>query len=316
MSKLAIIIPAYKDEFLAQTLDSFVRQTNQNFVIYIGDDNSPNDLYSIVQKYEDKLNIIYKKFENNLGSRFLTKQWERCIEMSSEEWVWLFSDDDLPHENCVQEFYKAKNEDNKFYKFNTEIIDRKNKVLKTRKIRKVQNDIHNKLHGEITSQDYINKRLLCNGFRSFAVEYIFHRSIYEKNKFIDFPLAWASDDATWLKYSIDNNKRIKILNSVVYWRYSGQNISSDVKSKKIVDAKITAAKMFVEWLKMMTLIQDIKVEDKMLIRWIAFQLAILNKRITFKYFLNIIKQLNLKSSNYDLVKNFLIIKYYHFRNRF
>ena len=39
--EIAIIIPAFKAFYLEQTLQSFVNQTNKNFTIYIGDDNSP-----------------------------------------------------------------------------------------------------------------------------------------------------------------------------------------------------------------------------------------------------------------------------------
>ena len=55
MKRLAIIIPAYKSKFLRQTLDSLVNQTNQNFNLYIGDDNSPFNIKEIVDDYKDKL---------------------------------------------------------------------------------------------------------------------------------------------------------------------------------------------------------------------------------------------------------------------
>ena len=92
---LAIIIPAYKPDYLAETLESLTKQTNKDFIVYIGDDASPYDLKSIVDEFSSKLNIVYKRFEDNLGSKSLTKQWERCIELSNEDWVWLFSDEDL-----------------------------------------------------------------------------------------------------------------------------------------------------------------------------------------------------------------------------
>ena len=44
LTKLAIIIPAYKAAYLDRTLDSLSQQTDKEFSIYIGDDNSPYDL--------------------------------------------------------------------------------------------------------------------------------------------------------------------------------------------------------------------------------------------------------------------------------
>ena len=111
MKKLAIIIPAYKAMYLESTLNSFVSQTESNFNIYIGDDDSPEDIYSIVEKFRHKLNIEYIKFGENIGSKSLTKQWERCVEMSNEEWIWLFSDDDIASPHCVEVFYKTVNND-------------------------------------------------------------------------------------------------------------------------------------------------------------------------------------------------------------
>ena len=45
---LAIVIPAYKRDFLAETLQSLVNQTNQHFHLYIGDDHSPYNLKEVV----------------------------------------------------------------------------------------------------------------------------------------------------------------------------------------------------------------------------------------------------------------------------
>ena len=94
-NKLAIIIPAYKACFFREVLDSIVRQSNRDFTVYIGDDASPDDLESIVSDYKDKLDIFYFRFEQNWGGRDLVAHWERCIELSDEPLVWLFSDDDL-----------------------------------------------------------------------------------------------------------------------------------------------------------------------------------------------------------------------------
>ena len=105
--KLAIVIPAYKDSFLKESLDSIVSQTCKNFTLYIGDDCSPYDLKMIVDKYKGSMNVVYKRFETNLGGKDLVAQWERCINLTQgEPYIWLFSDDDILENNCVEEFYK------------------------------------------------------------------------------------------------------------------------------------------------------------------------------------------------------------------
>ena len=80
--KIAIVIPAYKCRFLRQTLDSIVVQTCRSFTVYIGDDASPQNLKEIVSDYADKMNIVYRRFDTNLGGVDLPGHWDRCIAVS------------------------------------------------------------------------------------------------------------------------------------------------------------------------------------------------------------------------------------------
>ena len=129
---LAIVIPAYKSTFLAAALDSIAAQTCQDFTLYIGDDCSPNNLEEIVDKYRDKINLVYKHFNTNLGGKDLVAQWERCIDMSQdEEWIWLFSDDDVMEASCVEIFYKSIQETNAsydLYHFDVKVINDDGKI--------------------------------------------------------------------------------------------------------------------------------------------------------------------------------------------
>lgn len=79
MNKLAIVIPYYKIDFFEDTLISLSNQTNPKFTVYIGDDLSPHCPVNLISKYKDKLNIIYRKFEYNIGNVNLVGQWKRCV---------------------------------------------------------------------------------------------------------------------------------------------------------------------------------------------------------------------------------------------
>lgn len=237
-NNLAIVIPAYKRNFLFQALQSLTFQTNKNFCIYIGDDNSPHNLYNIVEGFEKFVPIVYHKFPTNIGSVSLTKQWERCIDLSKdEEWIWLFSDDDVASENCVEEFFSslAMNDTFDIYKFETEIIDQDNKLIRSIPSKETT----------LSSKDFLVKKLSFQ-LDSFACEYIFKKSAYIENKgFKEFPLAWCSDDATWAM--ISKKKGIKIIQEAkVYWRYSGENLSSNLT--KHYNTKEEAIMMFIKWI--------------------------------------------------------------------
>ena len=66
-TNLAIVIPAYKAEFLSGTLSSLANQTDKRFNVYIGDDCSPANLENIVAPFLDKMSINYRRFPHNAG---------------------------------------------------------------------------------------------------------------------------------------------------------------------------------------------------------------------------------------------------------
>lgn len=307
--KLAIIIPAYKSFYFEQTLQSFANQSNKNFTIYIGDDNSPEDIESIVLKFKDILNIEYHKFKENLGSKSLTKHWERCIALSHEDWIWLFSDDDLVDEYCVEKFHDSLDKTSQLYKFQTKIIDSNNNSIGGKY------DKINSFTNTISSNEFITNRLSCKGFRSFAVEYVFSRELFLNNKFVDFPLAWASDDATWFNYSLINGY-IKCIPSYVSWRASNLNISTSRKNIEINTKKIQASLEYCIWLKGTAINNKISISDTAILYWFSIQIASIEFKIDYKTYKVFIKQLRLNVKTFITLKYYLIIKYYHIRNRF
>lgn len=67
---MAIVIPAYKGRFLKETLDSIAVQAHKDeFVLYIGDDASPERLDKIVESYQNKVNLVYHRFSENIGGQ-------------------------------------------------------------------------------------------------------------------------------------------------------------------------------------------------------------------------------------------------------
>ena len=234
--KLAIIIPAFKPDFLELTLNSIANQNCKLFNLYVGDDGSPYDLYEIFRKFSDNANFNYYKFDDNLGRVSLVAHWERCIELSKEEeWIWLFSDDDLMSENCITEFYKYLDAGgNSIMKFALETIDAEGK-----------NIIRRKLHYKyLSAADFLEGRF--GGYlKSFVVEYVFPRRDYlDVGGFCDLPLAWHSDDFLW--YNLAKEKGIIIINeATVFWRMSSSNITP-MKNRNILESKLKATQMYFE----------------------------------------------------------------------
>lgn len=235
---LAIVIPAYKDTFFAQTLESIANQTNKSFTLYVGDDASPYDLYSVVEQYKDRISIVYKRFEENVGGKNLVAQWKRCIELTQgEAWIWLFSDDDIMHPECVQLFFNEQKTGKEYhlYRFNVDIIDKESAILNTcispKKI--------------LSSRDlYLLKQK--GVMNSFVVEYVFSREVYDNlGGFQCFDLAWGSDLATWMKFANANGAK-NIAGGKICWRSSGENITTR-KDDALANRKLIADMKFLKW---------------------------------------------------------------------
>lgn len=231
--KLAIIIPAYKDAFLDKALGALASQTCQNFMVYIGDDASPYDIISIVEKYQDRLHLVYHRFDDNIGGRNLVGQWERCIALSQgEPWIWLFSDDDEIEPSCIESFYAEIQKSDKYelYHFDVDIIDGDSNLYVQQRTPFPQ---------WFSSKEFIIKKLKGE-IASYVVEYIFSRECYDKlGGFQNYDLAWGSDDATWIKFGLANGiKTIK--GPKVRWRLSNLNISPNNNNRNIVLRKVEA----------------------------------------------------------------------------
>lgn len=237
--KLAIVIPAYKGLYFNKTLEALAAQTCKEFIIYIGNDNSPEKLYEIIELYKDKLEIVYQKFDENYGGSNLVNHWNRCLDLVQDEpWIWLFSDDDYPEANCVELFYNSLNTYPNYdlYRFNVQIINSLNS-----KIGEVR-----KFPSELSSSEFFEKRIKKEIF-SYAIEYIFRKDAFvEVGGFEYFDLGWSTDDATWIKIA-KKNKIKTIDGSIVNWRYSGINISSITNDKTIVIRKLKANLEYLLW---------------------------------------------------------------------
>ena len=231
--KLAIVIPAYKLTYLQETLQSIADQTCQSFRVYIGDDGSPHDIGLVVSSFASRLDIVYKRFDSNMGGTDLVAHWERCIDLAEhEEWVWLFSDDDTMDPTCVDLFYRhlPEYENIDLIHFNVQKIDGQSKPIELSKFP----DFPDHYRVEDFCRDRVN-----DAQQSFVVEFIFRKSkFYEVGRFQKFDLAWGSDVATCVKLGYPGGIAT-IPGAKVYWRKSDQNISPN-NSREMVSRKLTS----------------------------------------------------------------------------
>jgi len=239
MKKLAIIIPAYKATFLPAALDSIAAQTCQNYTLYVGDDCSPEPIGSIVEQYRDNIDLVYQRFDTNLGGKDLVAQWERCIAMSKEEpYIWLFSDDDVMEQSCVEALLKQINEMKGTYDlFHFDVNEINDKGELTKSLPE---------YPEVLGAYDYYKGKTSGKYRSYVVENVFSRKIYNQSGgFKNFDLAWGSDVATWCIFC-GKKGMYKVPDAHVYWRRSSQNLTPD-KSRLIAERKLKSECNFLHW---------------------------------------------------------------------
>lgn len=268
--KLSIVIPAYNGKFLDNTLESIAKQTNRQFSLYIGDDCSKDDLRAIVMKYEKHLPVTYKRFDQNMGQDNLVQQWRRCVEMAqSEQWIWLFPDDDIMGPDCVEEFYKTLEEtDGKYdlYRFGLQLIDRNGKPMyEFSECQKTE-----------SAFDFALARLKGQPY-SMAGGFIFSKSAYDRNKgFVEFPAAWCSDDASFIRFGLRAGI-CRIDNAKVYWRMSGENITT--QGAKYKTEKLEAVFQYLKWLNRQFEDTRMKPIQK---EWVIRQIGMLNSTLSIQ----------------------------------
>jgi len=237
-AELAIIIPAYKPDFLTAALDSIAQQQLKNFKVYVGDDASPADLGRICAPFSSQLDLHYVRFESNLGQQDLVSHWNRCVALSSEPWVWLFSDDDLMEPACtarLQDAIDTPGQSAEVFHFNVTKIDGAGAVLAQLPA----------FPPMLSGRAFALGRLRF-ALKSFAPDFVFAKAAFDRvGGFVNFPLAWCSDDASWVAMA-GSNGICTLDGPRVHWRLSGQNISA--KSKASHAQMFEALVQYLAWL--------------------------------------------------------------------
>ena len=247
MHELAIIIPAYKEGYLNKTLLSLAAQTNKNFTVYVGDDNSPHDLKAICDKYTGSLSLHYHRFAENTGGKDLVKQWERCVSLKKEEeWTWLFSDDDIAEEGCVEAFFaalKRTEEHYDVYRFNTITIDQHDALI-----------AESEYSPEQENAMCLAYHILLSRRGNTMPDQIFRSAAYrEWGGFVNFYFAQAADWATTINFAYKRGL-FTIGGPRIKWRLSGKNVSSQASAQK--SKMIYGHLQFIDWINRRFTAQD------------------------------------------------------------
>lgn len=225
---VTIAIPAYKKTYLAEAIQSALSQTYKNIELIIVDDNSPNDLISVVRQYDDQ-RIRYYRNGENLGKQNVVKNWNRCLQYARGEFFVLLCDDDLLEPDFVNELLLLAE---KYPDCN--VFHARRKVL-------------NELNGEISDDSawpewesletfYENK---LKWIRLHTItEWMFRTDHIAPLRYIEFPVAWGSDDISIINFAkvggIASSQK-----TIATFRYNDEHLSkADTRMVEKAKARI------------------------------------------------------------------------------
>lgn len=186
--KFTIAIPAYKDVFFREAIESVINQTCKDWELIILNDFSPENIEKIAQEYITESRIRYYKNEKNVGAYNLVDNWNRCLELAQGEFLICMGDDDVLREDCLEVYQKyiSQYPDYDIYHAATELIDEKSEFFRYQESRPLTESVYSMVWHRLT-----RKRDQYVGDFLYKVSHL--RS---KGGFYKLPLAWGSDDIT------------------------------------------------------------------------------------------------------------------------
>lgn len=233
---VSIGIPAYKALYLKETIESVLSQDYNNIELIIVNDNSPEDIDSIVLSFNDK-RINYYINNENLGKTSIVLNWNRCLSYAKGDFFTLICDDDLMKENFISTMIELA-ENNPLcnvFSCGRIIIDSVTHSIigKTKELPTYE-----------TYDIYLDETI--KGNRKHTISEFFYRTEYIKMKkgYKVYPAGYYADDASVLNFA--NNGGITRTNKrLIIFRKSAVNISSNSAYNV---QKAQAAILYYKWL--------------------------------------------------------------------
>lgn len=185
--KFSICIPAYKSTYLKECIDSILQQSVSDFELIILNDCSPEPIEEVVSAIKDD-RISYHKNEKNVGAYDLVDNWNKCLALSSGEYIVIMGDDDRFAPDYLEEFEKliVNYPELNVFHCRSKIIDDDGKDVM--------------LTPSLPAFEYVYDSIwhrLRQLRSNYISDYVYKVSaLKDQGGFYKLPLAWGSDDIT------------------------------------------------------------------------------------------------------------------------
>ena len=239
MSKFTFLLPAYKSAFLNEALRSIQEQTYTDFKVLISDDCSPENIHDISEPYLNDARFTYRRNESNMGSRSLVSHWNLLVSLCDTEYCIMAGDDDIYDPQFLEriDYLVTKYPELNLYRARACRINKEGVCFD---VERTSDEFEKQL--SFVDSLFFPYQIHCIG------NYVFKtKNLVDKGSFMDFPLAWFSDDATVIRCS---EKGVANTSETLFnFRKSTISISStDINNKIYAKEKVSACCRFYDWM--------------------------------------------------------------------
>lgn len=236
--KYTFLVPAYKAKYFEKALGSILGQTYADFSVIVSDDCSPEDLKSVVDKFNDP-RVTYRRNEKNIGAEHLVDHWNLLLGLTDAEYIIMASDDDVYDPGYLEEMDRLVSlyPGIDVFRPKLRLIDNEGKEFWREKP---------VLEEDIVSRKKLASLIATEKFLSGIPQFVFKRNaLVALGGFVYFPYAWSSDDATVAALSPNGLAISK--QTLFSFRFSGVSISTrKVTSKAEWTGKLYATAEYVK----------------------------------------------------------------------
>ena len=229
----SVTIPAFKAKFLKECINSVLSQSYNDYEIIIVNDNSPEDIDTIVKSF-DSPHIRYYRNEIGFGAEHVVDNWNKCLEYAQGDFIICMGDDDRLKTNCLANFVTLikKYPDLDVFYSRTEIINEHSEVIKILEERPERESVYEMIFNR------------WNGGKMFIGDYLYRtENLRRQGGFFNLPFAWGSDAIT--AYQTAGQKGIANTKEVGFqYRVNNQTIS---RSTQNIKGKLEALRIERKW---------------------------------------------------------------------
>lgn len=229
---VTIAIPAYKAAYLHETIASALAQTYSTLEVIVVNDQSPEDIGSVVKAFDDP-RIRYYVNPQNLGATDPSANWNECLRHAKGEFFCLLCDDDLYEPTFVEELLQLSQRFPQCNVFRSGI--------RVTDAEGSETDFFPSSPEWESVEDYMWH--VYKGYRRQTIsEFMFRRSTMEEaGGYVQLPYAWGSDYLSIYHFALQGGIA-STARRLTTFRDSGANLSSD---QKHMDDKLLAFKQYI-----------------------------------------------------------------------